>query len=903
MQTIIPEPEFTLKATPPRLPRMVVRRERLIRRWETIRGERLIVVTAPDGYGKTTLLLQWRRTWLEHGALVAWITADCRDRPVRFAAALAHALRQASGRSRADAQASRHAHKADAQTEGLTGLLAGIARERGEVVLMIDAAERLPEASVRQALAYLVHNAPSNLRVVLATTAPLAWPEQAGIDDAAACFGIDDLRLSPEEAADMLMRRARDRIDPGDGQRLHRATEGWPLGLQLAASAIEQATPSPRLVESVVWLRGPAERRYFDVLLAQLPADLLGFLSRIAILDHLHSDLCAAVTDDPAATAHLARALLDTPLWMVGQTKQWSCLHPLARKVLLDRFARLPVRECQQLHRRASAWYARQERYLDAARHADDAGDARQARSLRAHMLWQMCAAGRLAEAREALADMPDGDTARDPDLRLVASWICACSERHAQALIDARALLADPELDERGSYAASLVAAAAAGYADRPGLIPRLLARWPEGSPMVEGSGHAATHANCLAMHALHAGRTAYVREIEPRFSTSNYRYSPTLGRAFGRTMVALSHLWEGYPDRAEAVVRPALLQAEQGEGRRSPIAGMLAAVTAAATLERNQPDAALSLLAGRMDVMMATAIPDVILCARRTLARLAVLRHDEAQALLILDELRGVAREHDWPRLVLHALAEQIRIHALAGRVSALVPLEDELDALAPAFVGPDRDPFLPLYNLTTAIAKAQAAFARADIGMAERHLLTADALAVAMGRGCDLLVVRVLRALVAHQRGAPLALRLLGEALSLGKLGGNRRLLLDSYPQAVQMAAQLRSTTMTGNRALPRVVAMGGHVEPVPTLASTEGFLTSAEAGILAALDREASIEGVATALHQEPGLVQWHVGHLCAKLAVATPAALVPRARLFGLLGMSRAGAAAIPAAGR
>ncbi|MBS0195076.1 MAG: hypothetical protein JSR34_12640 [Proteobacteria bacterium] len=903
MQTILPEPEFILKATPPRLPRMVVRRERLIRRWEAIRIERFAVVTAPDGYGKSTLLLQWRRAWLEHGALVAWITADGRDHPVRFSLALAHALRQAAGRSRADAQVSRHANRADAQTEGLTGLLAGIARERGEVVLMIDAAERLPESSVCDVLAYIVHNAPPNLRVVLAATTPLAWPEQARIDEGVSAFGIDDLRLSPEEAAAILMRRARDRIDPEDGQRLHRATEGWPLGLQLAASAIEQATPSPRLVESVVWLRGSAERRYFDILLAKLPADLLGFLSRIAILDHLHADLCAVVTDDPAATAHLARALLDTPLWMVGQTKQWSCLHPLARRALLDRFARLPVRECQHLHRRASAWYARQERYLDAARHADDAGDARQARALRAQALWQMCAAGRLAEAHEALATMPAADTARDPDLRLVASWICACSEHHMQALVDAQALLADPGLDERGSYAASLVAAAAAGYADRPGLIPRLLAPWPEGSPMVEGSGHAATHANCLAMHALHAGRAAYVRENEPRSSTSNYRYSPTLGRAFGRMMVALSHLWEGYPDRAEAVMRPAMLQAEQTEGRRSPVAGMLAAVGAAALLERNQPDAALAQLASRMDVIVATAIPDAILCARRTLARLAVLKNDEAQALRILDELRETARERDWPRLDLHALAEQIRIHALAGREAALVPLEGEIDALAPAFAGKDRELFRPLYNLTTAIAKAQAALARTDHGMAERHLLTADALAVEMGRGCDLLVVRVLRAVAAHQRGAPFALRLLGEALSLGKLGGNRRLLLDSHPLAVQMASQLRSTTMTGNRALPRVVAMGEHVEPGHTPASTEGFFTPVEVRVLAALDREHSIVAAAAMLRLDAALVRWHVEHLRAKLAVGTADAVVARARLFGLLETARPAVAAVPAAGR
>src|SRR5690349_15512414 len=89
----IPEPEFVLKATPQRVPRTALRREALPRRWLELRSRTAIAVVAPDGFGKTTLLLQWRRAWLEQGALVAWLTTDARDEPIRFHLALLHALR------------------------------------------------------------------------------------------------------------------------------------------------------------------------------------------------------------------------------------------------------------------------------------------------------------------------------------------------------------------------------------------------------------------------------------------------------------------------------------------------------------------------------------------------------------------------------------------------------------------------------------------------------------------------------------------------------------------------------------------------------------------------------------------------------------------------------------------
>ena len=97
------ESDFTLKATPPRMPRGAIERERLRAFWDEAHECTALLVVASAGYGKTTLLLQWRRRWLETGAAVAWLSADDRDDPTRFTLALLHALRAASALPAVDA--------------------------------------------------------------------------------------------------------------------------------------------------------------------------------------------------------------------------------------------------------------------------------------------------------------------------------------------------------------------------------------------------------------------------------------------------------------------------------------------------------------------------------------------------------------------------------------------------------------------------------------------------------------------------------------------------------------------------------------------------------------------------------------------------------------------------------
>jgi len=235
--------ELWLKVTPPRVPRHLLARPHLLSNAESLADRPVILVQAPPGFGKTSLLAQWRLEHLAQGTVVAWLSAQPRDEPDRLAQCLALSVRMASGR-----QTFCHTlleAAAPGGLEGITMWLAELARAAFNAVLFVDEADNLPAAS-REALVYLLRNAPANLRCVIA-----ARPDfRLDIEDLVTygqCIEVGPamLRFRLEETLELAHVQLNARIDNDTVARLHELTEGWPLGLQLALSAIS-AGAEPR---------------------------------------------------------------------------------------------------------------------------------------------------------------------------------------------------------------------------------------------------------------------------------------------------------------------------------------------------------------------------------------------------------------------------------------------------------------------------------------------------------------------------------------------------------------------------------------------------------------------------------------------------------------------------------
>ncbi|MEO6926812.1 MAG: LuxR C-terminal-related transcriptional regulator [Rhodanobacter sp.] len=850
----------------------------------------MIAVIAPAGFGKTTLLLQWRRRWMDQKALVAWVGADARDEPVRFVEALLQAMRSSSRRKAFDIIAAQYASRAGQQVEALTALLAEIAMLQTEIVLMIDDAERLPAATVHESIQYLLLNAPANLHIVIGSRVSL--PLRVSGLAAKSNFAVlktDDLRLQFEESLEILERRLGSRLDLDLRAKVHDLTEGWPVGLQLAIAKIEREREPSTAIATLTARREDLQDYFAESFFSHLSASGKDFLVRSAILEHMNAELCAAVTGHTDAASRIDRLTVETPIVMVGEGSKWIRLHPLARDFLMGKFEQLPRSEQVDLHTRAAHWLVGHDRFSEAAGHALAADDEALVNACAARSLWALGTQGRLAEARDWLDRIPAHILAQDVSLRLVAAWVIALGDGNLDALRIALEVVDDPASSRQLLWMALRVAAGAAVYADNLGLVPEMLAKWPQLPVQVEDPLYAVAPLNSRAILALHTGSSAEVRAATAKTAKYGNAGSMQMAAALAKGMTGLSHLRDGNANQAEAVLRPALALAERKDGRRSNDACLYAAVLAAALLERDQLAAAQGLLANRLD-MIESSFPDVILTAYRTLVRIALGQGDEARALNLLDGLDGLAKRRQLPRLQLHGLVERIRIHALGNRVEMVSELVHTLDRVAPAFQSENLLPFAPQCQLAAGIAKAYAALASNDLESMMRQLDLAELLARQLQRTRDGWTIKVLRAIAMRGHDAEAALLSLSEVLQLASMRGNARLLAETHPLAVRMAVELHKAAV-GLHLVPRAATAA----PVPAVRSATpkhsqlGLLTGKEAEVLDLLRKGLSNKLMARSLDVSAETVKWHLKNIFLKLSAGSRRQAVDRARVLGLVG--------------
>jgi LuxR family maltose regulon positive regulatory protein len=434
-----------------------------------------LILQAPAGFGKTQLLAQWRREWLAQSGVVIWLSLDERDVPLRLAHGLALAKALGSGRSvLAQGAPQRLGQDAD-ELDELTNWLAEIADLGAETLLILDDVHNLPAATVRHSLPYLLCNAPANLHVALAsrgriglTTADLLVNGQ--------CRSIttDDLRFTLEETLTVLASRFEQRLELDDGVRLHELTEGWPLGLQLAISALEHASDLHAATHELATSGGNLQQHLVDSLLARLSPVQSNFLTRISLFEMVHPDLCVALLGDARAATWLQELLNSTPILIEGVNSDWLRIHPLARELLHQRFAVLPEGERQALHRRACEWLTSHDLIEAAARQALLAGENDKAYALAERCLYDLMLRGHFTRVLDWLEQLPSEEWEGRPRLRLAAAWSLASSERQAEAVRLAEQISNDAKASADEHLEAAVIVSTAALFADQPNIHSR---------------------------------------------------------------------------------------------------------------------------------------------------------------------------------------------------------------------------------------------------------------------------------------------------------------------------------------------------------------------------------------------------------------------------------------------
>lgn len=363
-------PLLTTKLSPPHLRARRVPRQRLTRLLDEglLPGHKLTLVSAPAGYGKTTLVADWLSGI---GERFAWLSLDADDGdPARFLAYLLAALQEI------DPHIGRAAQRIAQAAQPPSGaLLAALVNELALVpapfVLVLDDYHLVQALAVHQMLTFLLEHSPSHMHLVIITREDPPLPlsrlrARAQVVE----LRQADLRFTEEEAAAFLERVMPVALSAAEVATLYQRVEGWAAGLQLAALSLQGRADVPEAIRSFAG----SPRYLLDYLLDEVfdrqPAEMQRFLLQTAILERLNAALCDAVTgrsDGAQVLPALERAnLFITPLDAAGE---WRRYHPLFADLLRHRLD-FDATEVGALHRRASRWYAQHQFLPEAIGHA-----------------------------------------------------------------------------------------------------------------------------------------------------------------------------------------------------------------------------------------------------------------------------------------------------------------------------------------------------------------------------------------------------------------------------------------------------------------------------------------------------------------------------------------------------
>jgi LuxR family maltose regulon positive regulatory protein len=339
---------------------------------------RLTVISAPAGYGKTTLLADWARTT---NTPAAWLSlSEAEDYLDRFLRYLLAAWEQIHPEVSDSPLALLLGAQGPDPDAALSAFINAANQLQDHQVIVLDDYHVIQDPTIHESLMFVLEHLPPQLHFVLGTRAnpplPLARYRARG---QLLEVSPEYLRFSQEEASDFLRHSMGVELSDEEIQRLQDQLEGWAAGLQLAALSLRHRSPGVPVAAAMSGRqRYIAEYLSLDVL-DQLPVEVRDFLLRTSILERLSADLCEVVTATPEGQPMLERLEREN-LFVQALDDEWVWFryHPVFADFLRGELERRQAGEVAELHRRAATWYAGHDLPEPAIDHAIAGGQVEQ---------------------------------------------------------------------------------------------------------------------------------------------------------------------------------------------------------------------------------------------------------------------------------------------------------------------------------------------------------------------------------------------------------------------------------------------------------------------------------------------------------------------------------------------
>ena len=909
----MPAPLLETKLYVPRSRRGLVPRPRLTERLDRGIASKLMLVSAPAGFGKTTLLTEWLAAGPAAPAderAAAWLSLDRGDNdPVSFWTYVIAALRTVAAGVGENALALLHAPQPPPIETVLTELLNDLGALAGDIVLVLDDYHVVDALDVQNGMAFLLDHLSPWLHVVIASRTdpalPLSRLRARGelVETRAA-----ELRFTPDEAAAYLNEMMGLQLTARDVAALEGRTEGWIAALQLAALSMQGRDDVAGFIAGFA-----GDDRYVvdylaEEVLQRQPEHVQHFLLQTSILERLSGPLCDAVTGQGGGKAIL-EALERGNLFLVplDDRRRWYRYHHLFADVLQARLLDEQPGQVPDLHRRASAWHQQNGEPSVAISHALAARDFERAADLAELAIPAMRRTRQEATVRGWLEVIPDEVVQVRPVLNVgFAGALLSVGEfegvearlRDAERWLDtttgirqgpqapsAEMVVVDDDEFRRLPAEIELYRAALALVrGDGPGTV-RHARRALDLAPADEHLGRASAAALMgLASWAsgdLEAGHSGYAECM------AGLRRAGHIADTFGcaialadirRTQGRLGEAMRSYEQALQLVPEPG---GPVLRGTADMYVGM-----SEVCRERDDLPAATQHLLRSQELGEHTGLPQNRYRWRVAMARVREAEGDLGGALDLLNEAERLYVGDFFPN-VRPVPALKARVWIAQGRLGEALGWARE-QGLS---VDDDLSYLREFEHITLArvlLARYQDERAEASIHEATRLLERLLPAAEEGGRTGRVIEILVLRAL-AHQtlRDIPAALACLERAMSLAEPEGYVRVFID---EGSPTAALLKAAAKQGiaRNYVRRLLAAVSETEPDrPIEQALIDPLSERELDVLRLLGTELDGPAIARELMVSLNTMRTHTKNIYAKLAVTNRRAAVRRAAELGL----------------
>ena len=850
---------------------------------------RLTLLSAPPGYGKTVAVTGW----LESRALAhAWLSLDVADndlaRFVRYLLAALRAVRPEIG---------------DA-TNGLFGpgispsldligatLLQEIATSDHPFVLVLDDYQAISADPIHRLVRFLIERGPPFAHLVLLTREdpplPLARLRAHG---RLVELRADDLRYTDAEASGYLAEVLPADLDPEQLAQLLERTEGWIVGLQLAAISLRDRPDAGTLIKAF----GGSRRFVFDYLadeaLGRVDDDLRSFLVKTSVADRFTVELCRELSDREDAAALLERAeRANLFLIALDAEARWYRYHRLFADYLRSQ---LGEKERRQLHERAADWFERVGLETEAIDNALASGSVDRAIRLIERATRPAFEAGELSTLLGWLEALPADRVSTSPELTSLHAWTLFETGQVGAALTLAGRHLASTTT--RGPAEGRLL------------ILEALMATvtGPDAEKLaIEGLELVGDDPLFRSFGFLAEGLAALARgEYKPAVEILRVGYQTALQTGNPMAVLpAVSPLGQalalaGLRVEAEMICRTVLAQQADEQGRPRPIAWPARVVLGISRYEANDIVEARRELEAGFEAARQVGVGRPVLgwaISYLALVRLAVGDDDAA-----LEALRTSQRDLRTTGLGLPGLAGEIgaRILLRRGDVAGAGRWADGATPEAPP-----GSPLLEVLRRSMDVTIARVRLAQGRVAEARELLARTRVAQEASGAVADLISIGVLEAACAEATGHNAeALRALKRAVELAAPGDYVRRFIDDGRSIAHLLPLVRTAAPEFVDGLVAAFAAQktATAAPLPHVQGTSLWhdadgqlletLTARELDVLRLMAQGSSNADIAASLTVSLGTAKWHVGHVIAKLGVTSRTQALVRAQRVGLV---------------